>query len=84
MVNKIGYDYLKSELSRLNIITVPSVANFITTVWPSQKKANLIKAELFIELNQVSPNLINSKPDCAKLNSSCIKLILARLSLFGH
>ena len=46
MVNKVGYDYLKSELSRLNIITIPSVANFITTVWPSQKKANLISETL--------------------------------------
>ena len=46
IVNKTGYDYLKSELSRLNIITIPSVANFITTVWPSQKKANLISETL--------------------------------------
>ena len=45
-VNRVGYDYLKSELSRLNIITIPSVANFITTVWPSQKKANLISETL--------------------------------------
>ena len=46
MLNKVGYDFLKSELSRLNIITVPSVTNFITTVWPSQEKATLITETL--------------------------------------
>ena len=46
MLNKVGYDFLKSELSRLNIITIPSVTNFITTVWPSQEKATLITETL--------------------------------------
>ena len=46
MLNKVGYDFLKSELSRLNILTIPSVTNFITTVWPSQEKATLITETL--------------------------------------
>ena len=42
MLNRVGYKFLKSNLSKLNIITIPSVTNFITTVWESQKKANYI------------------------------------------
>ena len=46
MLNRVGYVYLESELCRLNIITIPSVANFITTVWSSKKKADLITQTL--------------------------------------
>ena len=42
MLNRVGYEFLESNLSKLNIITIPSVTNFITTVWESQKKANYI------------------------------------------
>ena len=42
MLNRVGYKFLESNLSKLNIITIPSVTNFITTVWKSQKKANYI------------------------------------------
>ena len=42
MLNRVGYKFLESNLSKLNIITIPSVTNFITTVWESQKKANYI------------------------------------------
>ena len=42
MLNRVGYEFLESNLSKLNIITIPSVTNFITTVWGSQKKANYI------------------------------------------
>ena len=42
MLNRVGYEFLESNLSKLNIITIPSVTNFITTVWKSQKKANYI------------------------------------------
>ena len=42
MVNRVGYEFLESNLSKLNITTIPSVTNFITTVWESQKKANYI------------------------------------------
>ena len=42
MLNRVGYEFLESNLSKLNITTIPSVTNFITTVWESQKKANYI------------------------------------------
>ena len=42
MLNRVGYEFLESNLSKLNIITIPSVTNFITTVWESQQKANYI------------------------------------------
>ena len=42
MLNRVGYEFLESNLSKHNITTIPSVTNFITTVWESQKKANYI------------------------------------------
>ena len=33
---------MDSELSKLNITTIPSVTNFITTVWPSKEKSSYI------------------------------------------
>ena len=42
MLNRVGYEFLESNLSKLNITIIPSVTNFITTVWESQKKANYI------------------------------------------
>ena len=46
MLNRVGYDFLESNLSKLNITTILSVTNFITTVWESQKKANYITGAL--------------------------------------
>jgi len=42
MLNRVGHEFLESNLSKLNITIIPSVTNFITTVWESQKKANYI------------------------------------------
>ena len=42
MLNRVGYEFLESNLLKLNILTIPSVTNFITTVWESQQKANYI------------------------------------------
>ena len=39
ILNKIGYELLELELSKLKIETIPSATNFITTVWPSKDKA---------------------------------------------
>ena len=39
ILNKIGYELLELELSKLKIETIPSATNFITTVWPSKEKA---------------------------------------------
>ena len=46
MLNRVGYEFLESNLSKLNITTILSVTNFITTVWESQKKANYITGAL--------------------------------------
>jgi histidinol-phosphate aminotransferase len=45
-LNREGMKYVCENLTKLNIQTVPSVANFITTVWESAKKANLIATQL--------------------------------------
>ena len=45
-LNRVGYEFLESNLSKLNITIIPSVTNFITTVWESQKKANYITGAL--------------------------------------
>ena len=87
MVNKVGYDFLKSELSRLNIITVPSVTNFITTVWPSQEKATQITNNLLkrgIIVRNLSPfgwdNCIRISIGLVKQN---IRLISELESMFN-
>ena len=44
--NKTGMAYLKKELNQLGIMQIPSAANFITTVWESEEKANNLVQEL--------------------------------------
>jgi len=38
-INNAGYTFLRNELTSLGIETVPSVANFITTVWDAKEQA---------------------------------------------
>jgi len=45
-LNKNGMNYLSKELNLLNIKQIPSIANFITTTWNSEKEANLITEKL--------------------------------------
>ena len=45
-MNKAGYNYLKKELEGLAIETIPSVANFITTVWKTENEAQKITTSL--------------------------------------
>tara|TARA_B110000438_G_scaffold198229_1_gene189752 strand:- start:837 stop:1928 length:1092 start_codon:yes stop_codon:yes gene_type:complete len=45
-MNKAGYNYLKKELEDLAIETIPSVANFITTVWKTENEAQKITTSL--------------------------------------
>lgn len=45
-LNKKGLSYLSDELRKLNIETVPSATNFITTVWESGDKATAIAEAL--------------------------------------
>ena len=44
--NKTGMAYLKKELDQLGVMQIPSAANFITTVWESEEKANNLVQEL--------------------------------------
>jgi len=45
-LNNHGMKYLQETFSRLNIHFVPSVANFITTAWGSEKRAETITRKL--------------------------------------
>ncbi len=45
-LNKSGMDYMMKEMENLNIHFVPSITNFITTVWESENKALLITKRL--------------------------------------
>ena len=45
-MNKSGYNYFKKELKELGIKTIPSVANFITTVWETEDHAKTITSRL--------------------------------------
>ena len=46
LMNKAGYIYFKKELEGLGIKTIPSVANFITTIWDTEDRAEKITASL--------------------------------------
>ena len=46
LMNKAGYIYFKKELEGLGIKTIPSVANFITTVWDTEDQAEKITTNL--------------------------------------
>ena len=45
-MNKTGYNYFNKELNSLGIKTIPSVANFITTVWDTEDQAEKITTNL--------------------------------------
>ena len=68
MLNRVGYEFLESNLSKLNITIIPSVTNFITTVWESQKKANYITDALLqkgIIVRNLSPFGL---PNCIRIS----------------
>jgi len=46
LMNKAGYIYFKKELEGLGIKTIPSVANFITTIWDTEDRVEKITASL--------------------------------------
>lgn len=46
LMNKAGYIYFKKELEGLGIKTIPSVANFITTIWDTEDRAEKITESL--------------------------------------
>ena len=45
-LNRNGMNYINKELNSLNVKQIPSIANFITTTWNSEKEANLITEKL--------------------------------------
>ena len=45
-MNKLGYNYLKKELKKIGVNTIPSVANFITTIWETEDEAKKISSSL--------------------------------------
>jgi|TARA_B110000495_G_scaffold93568_1_gene80833 histidinol-phosphate aminotransferase len=45
-MNKTGYNYFQRELKGLGIETIPSVANFITTIWETEDQAEKITTSL--------------------------------------
>ena len=45
-LNKRGMEYIKKELELLGVDYIPSVTNFITTLWESETKATLLSKNL--------------------------------------
>ena len=67
-LNQVGYEFLKLELSKLKITTIPSVANFVTTIWPSKKYASYISNALLqkgIIVRNLSPF---GWPNCIRIS----------------
>ncbi len=66
-INTEGYAFLRESLASLGIETVPSVANFITTVWSSEERAA-----------EVSQSLLNKGVIVRNLNAfgwpNCIRI----------
>ena len=57
-LNKSGMDYMTREMEKLNINYVPSIANFITTVWENEEKAAEITNQLLnkgVIVRQLNP-----------------------------
>ena len=68
LLNQVGYEFLKLELSKLKITTIPSVANFVTTVWASKKEASYISNALLqkgIIVRNLSPF---GWPNCIRIS----------------
>ena len=44
--NRDGMDYLKEQLETIGVKYIPSIANFITTIWDSESRATELTKEL--------------------------------------
>jgi len=44
--NRNGMDYLKEQLETIGVEYIPSIANFITTIWDSESRATELTKEL--------------------------------------
>ncbi len=88
--NEVGYTFLKDQLTSLEIETVPSVANFITTVWASKEMATDVTQSLLnkgiIVRNLESfgwPNYIRISIGTADENGRFIDALKSILSNWG-
>lgn len=78
-INSEGYSFLRESLASMDVETVPSVANFITTVWPSEERAgeitqSLLKKGVIVRnLNAFGwPNCIRISIGISEENGRCI------------
>ena len=67
-LNREGMHYVYENLSKLNIKTIPSVANFITTVWDSSEQAQSIANKLLDKGVIVRPLISFGWPDCLRIS----------------
>ena len=66
--NNQGMTYLKTEFDSLHIEHVPSIANFITTVWNSEEQATNISQKL-LKMGVIVRQLIAfGRPDCIRIS----------------
>ena len=77
--NKMGMKFLKEEFDGMGIVQVPSVANFITTIWSSEKDALRLTQDLLkkgVIVRQLTafgwPNCIRISVGQEKENQKCI------------
>ena len=77
--NKMGMKFLKEKFDGMGIVQVPSVANFITTIWSSEKDALRLTQDLLkkgVIVRQLTafgwPNCIRISVGQEKENQKCI------------
>ena len=67
-LNNEGKKNLCDKLSDLNVQTIPSIANFLTTVWETSDKANYISKSL-LEKGIIVRNLVSfGWPNCLRVS----------------
>ena len=66
--NKTGMQFIKKKLDSIGIERVPSAANFITTIWGSEKQAKKITQELLEKGVIVRPLASFGWPDCIRIS----------------
>ena len=90
-VNTEGYTYYKEQLTQLGIQWIPSVANFITTVWDSDDQAQMVTQSLLkkgVIVRHLKafgwPNCIRISIGLEKENERCIKALRSTLKIQGR
>jgi histidinol-phosphate aminotransferase len=68
-LNTNGLQYLSDELRKLNVETIPSAANFITTLWESGDRAHSIAEELLKRGIIVRPLDSFGWPNCLRVST---------------